>query len=193
MRWFHSESGFSLTEVMAAVVVFALGLAGFSSMQVAAIKLNAKAHITTQMTTVAQEQMEDLLSLPFTNMLTDPLLDDNDSAVGQGTTYCVLYPPEGIRPCKDPTFQTAYPRTSSRQYCTVTTQSRTGTACSDTRFPPPTRGYKVQWIVDVDAFGNPTPDAAKLAYIDLTVSKKTEGKQENKTYKLSFARSNTRF
>jgi hypothetical protein len=44
--------------------------------------------------------------------------------------------------------------------------------------------------VDVDAFGSADPHAAKLAYIDLTVSKKTEGKQEGKTYKLSFARLN---
>ena len=114
MRYFHAESGFSLTEVMTAVVVFSLSLAGFSSMQITAIKLNARAYVTTQMTTVAQEQMEELLSLSFTNTFTDPLLQDNDSAVGQGTTYCVLYPPEGIRPCKDPTFQTSYP-SSQRQ------------------------------------------------------------------------------
>ena len=103
MRYFHAESGFSLTEVMTAVVVCSLSLAGFSSMQVAAIKLNARAHITTQMTTVAQEQMEELLSLSFTDTFTDPLLQDSDPAVGQGTTSCVWYPPEGLRPCKDPT------------------------------------------------------------------------------------------
>jgi hypothetical protein len=51
-------------------------------MQIVAIQLNARAHITTQMTTVAQEQMEDLLSLAFTNTFTDPLLQDNDPAVG---------------------------------------------------------------------------------------------------------------
>ena len=58
MRYFHAESGFSLTEVMTAVVVFSLSLAGFSSMQITAIKLNARAYVTTQMTMVAQEQME---------------------------------------------------------------------------------------------------------------------------------------
>ena len=190
MRYFQAESGFSLTEVMTAVVVFSLSLAGFSSMQIAAIKLNARANITTQMTTVAQEQMEELLSLSFTNTLTDPLLQDNAPAVGQGTTYCVLYPPEGIRPCQDPTFRTSYPSSSDRQYCNVTLQPPGLTTCADAFFPPPTIGYKVQWTVDVDAFGSADPNAAKLAYIDLTVSKKTEGKQENKTYKLSFARLN---
>jgi hypothetical protein len=44
--------------------------------------------------------------------------------------------------------------------------------------------------VDIDAFGSVEPNAAKLAYIDLTVSKKTEGKQADKMYKLSFARLN---
>ena len=190
MRYVHAESGFSLTEVMIAVVVFSLSLAGFSSMQVAAIKLNARAHITTQMITLAQEQMEELLSLAFTNTFTDPLLRDNDPAVGQGTTYCVLYPPEGIRPCQDPTFRTSYPSSSGRQYCNVTLQPPGITTCADTLFPPPTIGYKVQWTVDVDAFGNTDPNAAKLAYIDLTISKKAEGKQEGKTYKLSFARLN---
>lgn len=193
-----AEAGLSLTEVMAAVVVFSLGMAGFSSLQVTAVKLNAKAHISTQMSTVAQEQMEGLLSLPFT----DKHLQDNIAALGQGTTYCVLYPPEGMRLCTDPTFQTAYPVKKGRKYCTVTTQTPKGTACSDARFPPPTIGYKVQWTVDVNDFGNPDPGAAKLAYIDITVSRKTEGKRQvstdtqgnttthgGKTYNLSFAKS----
>lgn len=60
-------------------------------------QLNAAAQITTRMATVAQEQMEELLSLPFTH----EVLQDNDPAVGQGTTRCVLYPPEGIRQCTD--------------------------------------------------------------------------------------------
>ena len=180
-----STTGFSLTEVMTAIVIFSLGLVGFSSMQIAAVKLNAGAHYKTQMTTVAQEQMEDLLSVPFTATLADPRLQDNDPTVGQGTTYCVLYPPEGIRPCKDPTFQTAYPSTGERPYCNVTTQA----TCSDTSFVPPTLGYKVQWTVDINTFGNPSPDAARLAYIELTVSKKLEGRQNPRTYNLSFARS----
>jgi prepilin-type N-terminal cleavage/methylation domain-containing protein len=185
-RCFLSTAGFSLTEVMTAIVIFALGLVGFGSMQVAAVKLNAGAHHKTQMSTVAQEQMEELLSLPFTTTLADPRLQDNNPTVGQGTTYCVWYPPEGIRPCKDPTFQTAYPSTGGRSYCQVTTQS----TCSDTSFAPPTLGYKVQWTVDIDNFGHSGPDTAQLAYIELTISKKLEGRRDPRTYSLSFARSN---
>ena len=48
----------------------------------------------------------------------------------------------------------------------------------------------MQWTVDVDDFESADPNAAKLAYIDLTVSKRTEGKQASKMYKLSFARLN---
>jgi hypothetical protein len=134
--------------------------------------------------------MEELLSVSFTSIFTDPLLQDNDPDVGQGTTYCVLYPPEGIRPCKDPTLRTSSLSSSDRQYCHVILQPSGITTCADTLFPPPTIGYKVQWTVDVDAFGSVDPNTAKLAYIDLTVSKKTEGKQESKMYKLSFARLN---
>src|SRR6267142_4456704 len=107
-----SESGFSLTEVMAAVVVFSCGLVGLGSMQITAIKLNAGAHITTQMATVGQEQMEELLALPSTA----PVLRDDAVAVGQGTTYCVLYPPEGIRPCTEKFISSHSPPTG-KTYC----------------------------------------------------------------------------
>jgi prepilin-type N-terminal cleavage/methylation domain-containing protein len=116
-----SESGFSLTEVMAAVVVFSCGLVGLGSMQIAAIKLNAGAHITTQMATLGQEQMEKLLALPFTA----PVLQDNAVAVGQGTTYCVLYPPEGIRPCTEE-FTSSYPPPAGSTYCPVIAQPSGG-------------------------------------------------------------------
>jgi len=181
------ESGFSLTEVMAAVVVFSCGLVGLGSMQVAAIKLNAGAHIITQMATVGQEQMEKLLALPFTALV----LQDHAVAVGQGTTYCVLYPPEGIRPCTEK-FTSSYPPPVGSTYCTVITQPSGESNCSDISFPPPAGGYKVQWTVDVDDFGNPDPTAVKLGYIDITVSQKTSGKsqaQQTRTYKLSFAKS----
>jgi len=182
-----SESGFSLTEVMAAVVVFSCGLVGLGSMQIAAIKLNTGVHITTQMATVGQAQMEKLLALPFTA----PVLQDNAVAVGQGTTYCVLYPPEGIRPCTEE-FTSSYPPPAGSTYCTVIAQPSGGSNCSDIGLPPPPGGYKVQWTVDIDDFGNPDPTAVKLGYIDITVSQKTSGKsqtRQTKTYKLSFAKS----
>ncbi len=182
-----SESGFSLTEVMAAVVVFSCGLVGLGSMQITAIKLNAGAHSTTQMATLGQEQMEKLLALPFTA----PVLQDNAVAVGQGTTYCALYPPEGIRPCTEE-FTSSYPPPAGSTYCTVIAQPSGGSHCSDIGLPPPTGGYKVQWTVDVDDLGNPDPTAMKLGYIDITVSQKTSGKsqtKQTKTYKLSFAKS----
>jgi len=181
------ESGFSLTEVMAAVVVFSCGLVGLGSMQVAAIKLNAGAHISMQMATVGQEQMEALLAIPFTA----PILQDHAGAVGQGTTYCVLYPPEGIRPCTEK-FPSSYPPPAGSTYCTVIAQPLGGSHCLHGSFPPPMGGYKVLWTVDVDDFGNPDPTAMKLGYIDIIVSQQTTGKsqtKQTKTYKLSFAKS----
>jgi hypothetical protein len=43
------------------------------------------------------------------------------------------------------------------------------------------------WTVDVDACGSADPNAAKLANIDLTVSKKLTASRGGKTYKLSLA------
>src|SRR5438046_2054577 len=108
-----SASGFSLTEVMVAVVVFTLGLAGLGSMQIATTKLNSAAHSTTQIATVAQDHMETLLALPFAD---SHWLQDNAPAVGQGTTRCVLYPPEGIRSCYT-NFKSAYPAQPGRPFC----------------------------------------------------------------------------
>lgn len=181
MRWHRHDHGFTLMEVMIAVVIFAFGLLGFSSMQVAAIRLNTSAYINTQIATVAQEQMEALLTIPFDGMwLNVRALQDNDPTVGQGTTYCVLYPPEGLRPCQDRLARLP------PGYCVVQTQALAGSECSDANFAPPTSGFKVRWSVDI----NPPTGVAQIAHIQLTASRKTEGKGAPKTFALSFARSN---
>lgn len=176
----HPEYGFSLVEVMIAVVIFSFGLLGFSSMQVMAIRLNTAAYISTQIATVAQEQMETLLTVPFNGTWLDVrVLQDSNPTVGQGTTYCVLYPPEGVRPCQDPSY------TPASGYCVVKTQSLAESECSDASFPPPTLGSKVQWSVDIDPPGGTT----QIAHVALTASRKTEGKETPKALMLSFARS----
>lgn len=180
-------AGFTLPEVLIALVILTTGLVGLGGMQVMAMKLNSRSHNASQLATVAQEQMEHLLTLPAAAVV----LQDADNVLGQGTTRCVLYPPEGIRACADRSFRTFFP---SPNYCRVTTQGR-GTACADSNFPPPTIGYKVAWTIDRDTVGTLDP-SAQLAHITITVSQKAEGKyvdpdnptEKDKTYKLSFAR-----
>ena len=180
-----TTGGFSLSEVLLAVAVFAIGLAGVGSMQITSIRLNDKAHDTTQLAAVVEEQMEHLLTIP----LADPKLQDPLPALGQSTTYCVLYPVEGIRPCQDPTFTPAHRAQGTRQYCTVTTQGLGGTSCSDTNFSPPTAGYKVLWTVDIDRFGNADLQAPYMLHINLTVSQNVQSRTvQTKSYQMSFSR-----
>ncbi|MBM3222641.1 MAG: hypothetical protein FJZ47_02385 [Candidatus Tectomicrobia bacterium] len=184
----RAEAGLSLPEVLTAVMVFSLGLAGLGGLQITALKLNTDSYIKTQMATIAQEQMEALLALPFTHAD----LQDSAAEIGQTTTRCVLYPPEGMRPCLEDGFESAHPVRRGRQYCRLTVQGPRSTACSDSNFPPPGVGYKVRWSVDVDEFGNPNPLAAKLAYLTITVSREVIGKEQHsqiKTHTVSFAKS----
>lgn len=176
-----ATGGFSLSEVLLAMAVFAIGLAGVGGMQITSIRLNDKAHDTTQLAMVVEEQMEHLITLP----LTDSRLQDPLPALGQSPTYCVLYPAEGLRPCQDPNFISAHRAEGTRQYCAVTT----GATCSDTNFPPPTSGYKVLWTVDIDRFGNADLQAPYMLHTNLTVSQNIQSRTaQTKRYQMSFSR-----
>lgn len=168
------SQGFTLLEIMVAVLIFSFGLLGMSGMHITAIRMNAAAHLTTQLATVAQEQMEDLLVQPYDA----PIFTDTEPLVGRATTYCVLYPREGLKPCK-----TTAPSLSQglRPYCRITQQSDNGAECSDRAFPPPTSGYKILWKVDKDKTN-------LLAHITLEVLRKAEGRQQPKGFALAFAK-----
>ena len=77
-----AESGFTLIEVMVAVMLLGLGLAALAAMQMTAVTLNARANGTTRLATMAQERLEALLALPYNH---PHVLD---TAAGSGkTTY----------------------------------------------------------------------------------------------------------
>ena len=77
-----TEGGFTLIEVMVAVMLLALGLAALAAMQMTAVTLNARANGTTRLATMAQERLEALLALPYNH---PQVLD---TAAGSGkTTY----------------------------------------------------------------------------------------------------------
>jgi len=72
------QNGFTLLEVIIAIVIFSIGLLAVASMQMSAIKGNHFSGTLTEATNWAADQMEQLLSKDFT----DPELQDTD---GDGT------------------------------------------------------------------------------------------------------------
>lgn len=64
------ESGFTLIEVLIAMVIFSIGVLAVASMQTNALLGNTKGLSQTEATSWATSQVEQLMSLPFT----DPLL-----------------------------------------------------------------------------------------------------------------------
>jgi type IV pilus assembly protein PilV len=59
------EKGFTLVEIMVAVCVLSIGLLAIASMQLGAVSANARAIDTSEASTVAELQMETLLSLQY--------------------------------------------------------------------------------------------------------------------------------
>jgi type IV pilus assembly protein PilV len=84
------EKGFTLSEVLVAIVVLSLGLLGLETMHIAAIQVNTIASRMTQATTLAQERAELLMALPYN----DPTLADTTSK-GSFTSYTDPQPPQG--------------------------------------------------------------------------------------------------
>jgi type IV pilus assembly protein PilV len=85
-----TEKGFTLSEVLVAVVVLSLGLLGLARMHIAAIQVNTIASRLTQGTTLAQDRTERLMALSYD----DAMLADT---TGQGTftSYTDPNPPQG--------------------------------------------------------------------------------------------------
>ncbi len=84
-----TEKGFTLSEVLVAVVVLSLGLLGLARMHIAAIQVNTIASRLTQATTLAQDRTERLMAVSYD----DAMLADT---TGQGvfTSYTDPNPPQ---------------------------------------------------------------------------------------------------
>lgn len=66
MRHFlNDQKGFSLVEVLIAMTIFAIGVLALAQMQVTAIRGNAFSSTTTDGTTLAQNRVEQLMSLAY--------------------------------------------------------------------------------------------------------------------------------
>ena len=92
-----NAAGFTLMEVLIAMVILPFGLIAVASMQVVAIQINSAANKLTQATTMLQDKVETLLALPFTHAdLSDDtevgtcqLHTETNPAPGYTMTWCV--------------------------------------------------------------------------------------------------------
>ena len=78
------ERGFTLIEVMVAVLLLALGLSALVAMQITAVTINARANGMTRLVTMTQGRLELLLALPYNH----PHLLDTAAGAAK-TTYDV--------------------------------------------------------------------------------------------------------
>lgn len=83
------EDGFTLLEVIIAISILTFGLLAVASMQTSAIRGNDNASRITEATTLAQDRLEKILALRYTNAA----ISDGNPAVGTPTTYAVATPP----------------------------------------------------------------------------------------------------
>ena len=74
----QNRQGFTLTEVLLGLVMLAFSVLAVAGMQVASIKGNAFSQNLTQASVLAQNRMETLRSLDFTNALFNANGDYND-------------------------------------------------------------------------------------------------------------------
>jgi prepilin-type N-terminal cleavage/methylation domain-containing protein len=89
----QGEKGFTLVEVLVAMVVFSLAILAVGKMQIVAMQVTSAASRLTRGTTIAQDTIEQLMTLPYT----DALLSDA-TEVGEVTTRTDQTDPDRIKP-----------------------------------------------------------------------------------------------
>jgi type IV pilus assembly protein PilV len=94
-----TEKGFTLIEVLVAIVMLSLGLLGLGRMHIAAIQVNTIASRLTQGTTLAQDKAEQLMALPYDHpMLADITHTDPPNPQGYTVRWVVITDvPSGIK------------------------------------------------------------------------------------------------
>ena len=80
MKRVKKEEGYTLVEVLVALGILGFGLMAVATMQVTAIKTNAKASGMSQGVTLAQAKAEDLMNLPYSAIVA---LDDDGDGTNQ--------------------------------------------------------------------------------------------------------------
>lgn len=75
------ENGFTLIEIMIAIVVLSIGFLASASMQLLAVDVNSSANCITEATNLAQRKLEEVMARQYTHVFTDPDLI-NDATAG---------------------------------------------------------------------------------------------------------------
>ena len=83
--------GFTLLEVIVAISILTFGLLAVASMQMTAIRGNYNASNITEATTVAQDRLEDLMGLLYSDPLLDPGTGLSDPAPPSPSGYTITY------------------------------------------------------------------------------------------------------
>ena len=85
------EKGFTLLEVIEAISILTFGLLAVASMQMTAIRGNYNASNITEATTVAQDRLEDLMGLLYSDPLLVPGINLSDPAPPSPSGYTIIY------------------------------------------------------------------------------------------------------
>ncbi|OGP81487.1 MAG: type IV pilus modification protein PilV [Deltaproteobacteria bacterium RBG_16_54_11] len=98
------SEGFTLLEVMIALVILSVGLLGLGALQLVAIKTNAFSSEMTYATMIAQQQAEILKSLPFTDANLTAATEANPHTgvgSGKGVQYAISWTVTDNSPATD--------------------------------------------------------------------------------------------
>ncbi len=82
------QSGFTLIEVLLAIVIFSFGILALASMQMTSLQGDDRANIGSEATTIAGDKLEELMTMAYA----DPALLDTD---GDGTNQDTA-PADGV-------------------------------------------------------------------------------------------------
>jgi prepilin-type N-terminal cleavage/methylation domain-containing protein len=101
----NTQSGFSLIELLIAIVILAIGLLGLAELQITAMRVNSKSQGILAATSLAQEMIENVIALDSadsmfdsTVLVTDVPWPGGPISLAGGGTYNVTYDME-------PTYQ----------------------------------------------------------------------------------------
>lgn len=86
----NNQAGFTLIEVLIAIVIFSFGILAVAAMQITSIQGNAKSRLTSEASNVAYSEMDRLLTLDFAdvqliNTDNDGVLTDSTVATADGS------------------------------------------------------------------------------------------------------------
>jgi len=132
------EKGFTLVEIMVAIVVLSIGFFAAASMQISAVSTNSSANHITEATNLAQSRLEELMALECSRISTDPDLIDDAETAGGPESYTDSNG-NGLRDEKEP----------------YTDSNSNGVWDAAHVDPNPPSGYTITWSVLDNTTGSP--------------------------------------